>query len=245
MMIPTKLFLSSLAASALLATSLSAAVSFGLSDYQTVDADGLFPATGSNNIDKFDTLGTGAGNLAPFTTDLYVRGSSVAANTARRVQLFLQFDLTALAADQINTATLEFSAFSLNDLTAAINNPNLFVSQLAADWAAGQPTFDAAAIGSPIDGGGVTSGLGTDQDAGGVFRNVTGYSIDVTSIIQNWQGGDANNGFLLQLGDSTSNQGIGIDGATVMLNVDAIPEPSSMGLLSVAGLLLLRRRRSC
>lgn len=240
---PSQFFLPAVTATCLLLSSASAA-SFALGDYQTVDANGLFPATGANNVDKFDTLGSGAGNLAPFTTDAYVRGSSAAANTNRRVQLFLQFDLTSLAADQINSATLEFSAFSLNDLTAAINNPNLFVSQLALDWASGQPVFDPATVGDAIDAGGVTSGTGTDLDAGGVFRNVTDYSIDVTSIVSNWQAGDANYGLLLQLGDSTTNQGLGIDTSTLNLNVNAIPEPSSMGLLGLASVLLLRRRRA-
>lgn len=215
---------------------------YGLDEYQTVDTNGTFPAAGSNNIDKFDTAGTAHNAVAPFTTTVYVRSSAsgTAGNLPRRTQLFLQFDLAALTANTINSATLEFSAYSLNDKSAlGTDDPDLFISQLANDWAPGgtpDPTYNPATIGSSINAGSIVSGTQTDiYDSGltltgsPVYRNTTAYSIDVTSIVQNWQSGDPNHGFHLELGDTISqNQGLGIDPATLVLNVEEFsPNPSA------------------
>ena len=203
---------------------------FPLTEFQTVDSAGLFPASGSNNIDKFDVAGTSSGTVAPFDTLAYVRSS---ATGARSVQLFLQFDLAGLDSETIVGSTLDFNAYSLNDITA--NSTTLFLSQVAGDWSpaggdALNPDYDPVITGLPVNGGSVTSETGADfYTAGGfspgTYRNSVDYSIDVTSIVQNWQTGDPNHGFHLELGDSTSiNQGIGIDPASLILNIATSPE---------------------
>lgn len=203
---------------------------FPLTEFQTVDSDGFFPASGSNNIDRFDVAGTSSGAVAPFDTLAYVRSSGI---SSRSVQLFLQFSLSGLEADTVASATLDFNAYSLNDLIS--NDTILFLSQVTDDWSpAGNagplnPDYDPAITGLPINGGSVTSITGDDlyTDGGfnpGTFRNPTDYSVDVTSIVQNWQGGAPNHGFHLELGDSTTiNQGIGIDPSSLILNISTIP----------------------
>ncbi|MFC7337693.1 Ig-like domain-containing protein [Haloferula chungangensis] len=214
------------------------AETFDLVEFQTVDFNNLFPANGSNNIDVFDSTGTTSATAAPFDTTAYVRSSvnSNAAFVPRRAQLYLQFDLSGLGQDTIARATLDFSAYSLNDLTAAVNSPELFVSQLAGDWSPSgdegtlNPVFDPVLY-ETVSGGGVTSGTGTDLYTGGgftpgTFRNTTVYSVDVTNIVRNWQDGDPNHGLHLELGDSVSfNQGIGIDPSSLKLNVIAADTP--------------------
>ncbi|BCX50329.1 hypothetical protein HAHE_42370 [Haloferula helveola] len=211
-------------------------VSYGLVEFQTVDVNGDFPADGSNNIDKFDVAGSSSGTVAPFDTTTYVRASAsgTTANFPRRAQLLLQFDLAALAANStIADAQLEFSAYSLNDLTNSGNDPDLFVSQVADDWSpagggALDPDYNPAVVGSPVNAGKVTSGTGTDLYTGGGFvpgtyRNSTPYSIDVTDIVRSWQGGAANHGFHLELGNTISHdQGLGIDPATLALKVTVV-----------------------
>lgn len=210
------------------------AAPFSLETFQTVDENDLFPATEGGNLDKYDTSGTAHNTVAPFTTEIYVRAAT--GNVSRRTHLFLKFDLADLTAEQISRATLDFSAYSLNDIPNAVNNPDLFVSQLAEDWSPDgfpDPIYAPELVGEPINAGGVTSGTGTDlYDSGEeltgapTYRNVTPYSIDVTNIVRNWQDDDSNYGFHLQLGDSVShNQGIGIDPETLVLNVNQNPSP--------------------
>lgn len=206
---------------------------FPLVEFQTVDFDGFFPASGSNNVDKFDIAGTTSGTVAPFDTLAYVRSS---ATSARSVQLFLQFDLAGLDSNTFTSATLDFDAYSLNDLTT--NGTTLFVSQVTDEWSpAGDagllnPDYDPAITGLAVNGGFVTSGTGNDFYTGGGFnpgtyRKPSAYSIDVTSIVQNWQGGEPNHGFHLELGDSTTiNQGVGLDPASLILNISSIPNAS-------------------
>ncbi|MEN8871104.1 MAG: sulfatase-like hydrolase/transferase [Akkermansiaceae bacterium] len=206
---------------------------FPLIEFQTVDSDGFFPASGSNNIDKFDVAGTSSGTVAPFDTLAYARSSGTAARSA---QLFLQFSLDGLDANAVASATLDFNAYSLNDLLA--NDTTLFVSQITNDWSpagnagALNPDYDPAITGPPVNGGSVTSGTGGDLYTGGGFnpgtyRNSTAYSVDVTGIVQNWQEGEPNHGFHLELGDSTTiNQGLGIDPASLILNIATIPSAS-------------------
>lgn len=217
------------------ASPVRAAVSaFPWGEFQTVDFIGDFPATGDNNLDKFDTAGTAHNTVAPFDTTIYVRASTNLATPARPTCLYLYFDLSGMSPETLVGSTLEFSAYSLND--QAQNDEDILVSQLANAWnPAGMPdpVFDPVIVGSAVNGGSVVSGTGTDQydsglvlDGNPVYRNTTTYSIDITSIVANWHRGDANHGFFLELGDSQSeNQGIGIDPGTLFLNVDQVPNP--------------------
>ena len=195
-----------------------------LTEFQTVDTLGIFPAVNGGNLNSF-----GTGNNAPFETAAYVR-STTNGNQSQRLKLYLQFDLSTLSTNPNTTATLDFNAYSLNDRTNDVNNPTLFVSQLTDDWApagAPDPIFQPALTAS-VNGGGVTSGTGSDHFfASGTpeYRNITPYSIDVTRMIHNIQNGDANNGFILELGDAAGGnasnhaQGIGIDTSTLVLKV--------------------------
>ena len=198
---------------------------FDLTEFQTIDSSGVFPAVNGDNLNSF-------GADAPFETATYVR-STTNGNAPQRLKLYLQFDLSTLSADEIVSATLEFSAYSLNDRVADNNNPNLFVSQLQDDWApdGGDPDNPATPIFQPalvesVNGGGVTSGTGTDHFfLGGTpeYRNPTDYSIDILSIVQNYQDGDINNGLILELNDNADGpssdhaQGIGIDTSSLIL----------------------------
>ena len=201
-------------------------VTHNLTEFQTVDSNGLFPATNGNNPISF-------GSSAPFATTTYVR--SATSGAAQRVKLYLQFDLSTLTTDEITSATLDFSAYSLNDRVAAVNNPDLFVSQLQDDWAPDgtpDPIFQPVLLES-VNGGGVTSGTGEDLFPGTANRNTTDYSIDVTSIVQNIQDGDVNNGFILELNDaagglsSSHAQGIGLNTSSLVLRVISGDNPTT------------------
>ena len=223
---PTVSLLAVLASCALSHHSEAQLVTHNLTEFQTVDSNGVFPATNGNNLDSF-------GSAAPFSTTAYVR--SATSGTAQRVKLYLQFDLSTLTTEEITSATLDFSAYSLNDRVAAVNNPDLFVSQLQDDWAPGgtpDPIFQPVLLES-VNGGSVTSGTGEDLFPGTTNRNTNGYSIDVTSIVQNIQDGDVNNGFILELNDaagglsSSHAQGIGLNTSSLVLRVISGENPTT------------------
>ena len=173
---PTVSFLAVLASCALSHNSGAQIVTHSLTEFQTIDSNGLFPADNAANLSSF-------GSAAPFTTTAYVRAATSNDGAARRVKLYLQFDLSTLPTEELTLATLDFSAYSLNDRTADSNNPDLFVSQLQDDWAPGgapDPIFQPTLVES-VNGGGVTSGTGSDHFfVGGSpeYRNPTDYSID-------------------------------------------------------------------
>lgn len=226
----------------------AAATIYSLAEYQTVDPNGLFPATGSNNVDKFDVSGSANNVIAPFTTTAYIRSATTA---TPRVRLYMQFDLTGLTTEQITSATLEFNAYSLNDLNA--NALTLNVSQLTNDWdPAGtpNPVWNPATVTTIATGQSIVSGTETDLYNGGgtgaaVYRNTTSYSLNVASIVENWQAGGTNNGFLLDFASmDTLSNGLGLDVSSIKLTV--IPEPGTYALLAgLTGLVfvMLRRRR--
>ena len=161
---------------------------------QTVDSNDDVPGNGSNNLEKFSP-----DDGAPYTSAVYVRSGS---NSARRVQAFLEFDLSNLPDEPVSSATLQFNAYSLNGSTSV----DLQVVALAADWSAGgtpSPTYTHATVGSVINAGDISSG----RDGSGTKD----YSIDLTTAVQNWQSGTwPNYGIRLQLSDDTANNGLGI-----------------------------------
>ncbi|MDF7826668.1 sulfatase-like hydrolase/transferase [Pontiellaceae bacterium B12227] len=202
-------------------------VTYSLGEVQTVDINGVFPATADNSVDKFDVSGVANNVIAPFDTTAYLRGAS-ASKPGRTAKLYLQFDLTGLTAQTISGATLAFDAYSLNDTV----DLTLSVHQLTSDWDPSgmpDPTWDPAVITTIATGQSIISGTGTDQyDGGGtgdpIYRNTTSYSLDVSTIVENWQSGDSNNGFMIEFNDMASNNGIGLDTNSVQLSVtEALP----------------------
>ena len=203
----------------------AATVAFSVDESQTVDSAGTFPGAGSNNLSKFTTAGGGA-----FDTTDYIRGSS--SDALRRVRLFIQFDLTGLTGDTITSAELKFDGYSLND----INSGTISVSQVTNDWAPGgtpDPTY------SPATTNAVTQALNIGAGGPGTAAS---YTFDVTTIAQNWQGGDTNNGFFIELTSDTIDNGLGMNNFS--LDVTSVPEPSSAALLGLGSLALILRRRS-
>ncbi len=176
---------------------------------QTVDSDGNVPGDGSNNLDKFSPT-----EGAPYTSTTYIRGGG---NSARKVHAFLRFDLSSLAGQPVDAATLSFNGYSLGS-----SDVNLQILALAADWTESgspAPTYGHATVGSVIDGGDISA----DRDASGTKD----YSLDITTIVQNWTDGTwPNHGLLLQLSDHSISNGLGIqpsgEGA-IELEVQMVP----------------------
>jgi arylsulfatase A-like enzyme len=177
---------------------------------KTVDSDNLVPAHGSNNQDKFNTS-----DGAPYTSTSFVRGSS---NSARKVRAFVNFDLSELAGQPVTAATLAFNGYSLNGSI----NTHLQVVALASDWVESgdpKPTYSHNSFGSVIDGGDISTG----RDANGAKD----YSIDITTMVQNWNNGTwPNYGLRFQLSDHSVNNGLGIQPSgegSISLVVESAP----------------------
>ncbi|VGO16282.1 Arylsulfatase [Pontiella desulfatans] len=178
---------------------------------QTVDSDGLVPGHQSNNLDKFSEP------EAPFTaTNLFVRGAS---NSERKVRAFARFDLSSISGMPVERATLSFNGFSLN--SSSNNDTDIEVIALASDWSENGvplPTYTHPVIGSPVNGGSVTTGL---------VSLVRDYTFDLTDMVRNWTDGTwTNYGLRIQLSNDGMNNGVGIrtEGeGTIALSVSAAP----------------------
>lgn len=167
---------------------------------QTVDSSGNVPGDKSNNQAKFTAGNSSDGITNPYTSTMFVRGSS--SDELRRIHAYTRFDVSALIGRPITSATLSFNGYSLNDQIAV----DIQVTSLAADWAetgSPTPTFNHATVGDVINGGSITTNLATNHT-----RN---YTFDVTTMVRNWADGVwQNHGILIQLSDSLVDNGLGI-----------------------------------
>jgi len=165
-----------------------------LATSETVDSQGDIPGDDDNNLDKFDV---GGAYGAEFTTRLYVRSSSSAAD--RKVRAYAKFDLSGLSSTAVARATLEFRGFSLND--SGGNDMDLYVSRLTEDWASAADPY-APGVADTVNGGSViTPGAPTTG---------ADFAVDVTPIVNAWVGGAAKYGFFLQPSVMNKNNGLGI-----------------------------------
>lgn len=176
-------------------------VTLTMPEGQTVDSSGNVPGNQSNNLTKF-TAGTQNDGVAnPYTSNIFVRGSS--SDPLRRANSHIRFDVSSVSGRPITNATLSFNGHSLNDQNAA----DIQVAALAADWeetGSPAPTFNHATVGNVIVGGSII----TDLDPTDHTKN---YTFDVTTMVQNWADGLwPNHGILIQLSNTLADNGLGI-----------------------------------
>ena len=203
--------------------------------------------TGGNNGDIFDGNAFNTQlNAGYFATNVYLRERSNLAQGNLRVGAVIDFDVSGFTAP-VQEAILEFTAYTLNDTTG------IDVGQIT-----GTPGFDPAVTN-------VIAGNNTFPSANDDGTDIANFSIDVTTIVNNWIADPTSNiGFYLGL-DNTTNDGVGIytggpvnDGSdagvftptaapdsykALALHVTAVPEPTSALLLTFGGLALVTRRR--
>ncbi|MEJ6829939.1 MAG: sulfatase-like hydrolase/transferase [Akkermansiaceae bacterium] len=174
---------------------------FNLTSSQTVDSLANVPGDQDNNLLKFAAGNSNDGVSNSYTTTLYVRGAS--SNALRTVRAYARFDLSALNGQPIAKATLTFNGHSLNDQEAV----DVEVLALAANWSetgAPLPVFNPTTNGESVSGG----SLITDLEATDHSKD---YSFDVTTMVQQWTGGQLqNDGLLVQLSPSNIDNGLGI-----------------------------------
>ena len=168
---------------------------------QTVDSSGNAPGNQSNNLAKFTAGSQNDGVANPYTSNIFVRGSS--SDPLRRINSHIRFDVSSVSGLPITNATLSFNGHSLNNQNAV----DIQVAALAADWeetGSPAPTFNHATVGNVIGGGSII----TDLDPADHTKN---YTFDVTTMVQNWADGVwSNHGILLQLSNILADNGLGI-----------------------------------
>ncbi|MEM7395579.1 MAG: sulfatase/phosphatase domain-containing protein, partial [Verrucomicrobiota bacterium] len=126
--------------------------------WQTVDIQDDVPGDDDNNLTKFGMGTVNDGVPNPYTTTLYVRGST--GSDDRKVRAFVRFDLSGLTDEPVLNAGLSLNGHSLND--NAGSDLDLEVVAVAAPWSstnAPLPTYTQATTGSVISGGSIISGL--------------------------------------------------------------------------------------
>lgn len=109
-------------------------------------------------------------------------------------------------------------------------------------------TWNTATLGGNVQAGIQRDGVGAAAVAETLAQPPIGsFDFDLTAIVQAWSDGQANFGVLLDY-RGTDGTGIRTSEYTAdptqrpLLTIDYIPEPTSLGLLGVVGLAVLRRR---
>jgi hypothetical protein len=158
-----------------------------------------------------------------------------ASEMARGLLLFS--DLFGAGAGQIPTgATINFATLELTTTSNASAETHT-VHQVLSSWAEDTVTWNNFGAGP----GGI-AGTDWNSTATASFTPNTAnttYQIDVTAVVQNWQSGATNLGFLVNSGGTDGTGFVSDDGVQFMprLAVDfaAIPEPSAFLFLALIG----------
>ena len=208
--------------SALIATSAQASLITTTPDtIVSVSLDGDLNSAGSVN----------SGSLS--NTEVVARERGNESQEGLRVATFIDFDLSDLTSDIVNAST--FSALFEIDFVSRLNTINdlsVLLGQVESAWSdesGSLPLFEYAA--ASTNQSVVVDNVKTDS-----FET---YTVDVTSIIQDWVNGDTeNNGFVIFGADSVF-QGAGFNNASLVVDV---PEPSTIAIFAFGLLALVSRR---
>ena len=154
----------------------------------------------------------------------------------KRIVAFVHFDVSSFTS--VTSAT--FSAKLAKQLNTS-NNLAVNLGRVEDDTTNGDSWNASKAAGTvPLFEWGAAS-----SDKQTLIANVktatvaATYTLDVTSIVQNWTNGANDNNGLVLFGTTAAFQGVGLEDIT--LNV--VPEPATLTLLGLGGLAMLRRRR--
>ena len=177
-----------------------------------------------------------------FAGPLYVRERGNEANPELEVQAFLRFDLSGLSDAPIQSATLLLHE---NNKLNNVNSADMSIARVTGAWDTGAtpPQFDITPVVDEFvfgNNGPASAGPTVDID----------FAIDITDYVLEWQNDPlsnegvrlafAQNAFVGAAFDST-----GAD-APVLQVVQIVPEPGSLAVWTVVGLLgvvLFRRHR--
>lgn len=211
--------------SALIATSAQASlITTSPETIISVSLDGDANSVGSVN----------SGSLS--TTEVIARERANESQEDLRIATFIDFDLSFLTSDIVNAST--FSALFEIDFVSRLNTINdlsVLLGQVESAWSdesGSLPLFEYAD--SSTNQSVVVDNAKVDS-----FET---YTVDVTSSIQDWVNGDAeNNGFVIFGADSVF-QGAGFNNASLVVDV---PEPSTLVIfgLALVGLSLSRKAK--
>jgi hypothetical protein len=210
-------------------------------------------ATVDNDTDSYVFVGTNSSFSPEVSVGAYIPGAPTAGSHFNFG--VLEFDVSGLATTGGKYLTLENELFVENVFTPGNPIPTptasltgsgtLRVVSLGDDYDTypflGNPTatgdrrvwVDDNLYSQPVVGSAVVDELGI-------------FSIDVTDAVNSWIADPSSNfgfGLIVEPGGSGLELGAIEGGNPALLTSVAVPEPTSMALLSLGGLLLVRRRR--
>ncbi|KGJ93646.1 PEP-CTERM sorting domain-containing protein [Colwellia psychrerythraea] len=195
----------------------------------TMSADSIVQVSldGDNNLEGTVNSGSLSGS------EVVARERLNQSQQDKRIASFLQFDVSSLTTDLVNSSF--FSASFEVDFDSRLNNKNnlsVMLGQVGSSWNAlpgSLPLFELA---------------GTSTNQATLVNNVRTdtfgtYTLDVTDIVRSWvTGGSDNNGFVV-FGEAAVYQGAGFN--NIGLTVD-IPEPTTIAIFALGMIGLTSRR---
>lgn len=206
----------------------------------TVTDDGSATSVGSVNI---------TGGAGPMPGDYHIRERRVVGQSDRQISSFFQFDLSTISvADTMNpgfnaTFTIEFDS-QLNNIVGANSAPAALGRVASGDG------WDTSGTDYPLHDWGFDEATNTTiaADVQTLIADIPAppvpsgqeVTLDVSSIVTGWvDGTNPNYGFVLFIPELEA-QGAGFSNPELIVT---IPEPSSLGLVGLALIGLLSRRR--
>lgn len=173
--------------------------------------------------------------LVPSDYEIYARERTIGSKDEEKMRTasFIQFDLSSLTTDIVNSSF--FSASFEADFVSSLNDKNnmsVMLGQVTDEWdnvLGDLPLFELA-----------DSSINEVTLVGNVKNRAYGtYSVDVTTIVQDWVNGDALNNGLVVFGKTPAFQGAGFDNVALQVEV---PEPSTLAIFAL-GIIGLASRR--
>lgn len=211
----------------------------------------LTPTDAVSVTDDGDATSVGSVNVSPMTGDFFIRERRSAGQSDRQVSSFFQFDVSSLTVGDVTTpgfqAVFEIDYISQLNAFVGSNSAPAIVGRVVS----GDGWDSTSGIDFPLHDWGFDEATNTTtaQNTQTLIADIPALapagqtlSVDITDIVTGWVDGSFDNYGLVLFIDELEAQGAGFSNPEIVTSI--VPEPGSLALLTLGGLLVTRRRRN-